>query len=358
MSIPNSVTTIGNSAFEGCTGLTSIAIPDNVETISSSTFEGCTSLASVSFGDRITAIGGSAFRKTAITEVLLPQTVTSVGGSAFADCDNIIKVYSLNTTPPVIYSSTFDSKVEAEATLHVQKGSLVHYWLDPVWKEFTNMADDVLCLQAIPDASYGDPEIDLAAYAPAGVELTYETSNDDVVRINGTKMQIVGAGTATVGALLADQGSQMEFMGQMRTFNVEQAPVTISVQAIEIQEGMPIPDFSFVADGLVYDDTIDDIAELPVAVCEATDDSAVGEYPITLEGGHDRNYAISTRPSVLKIIKKNGSIETVVADSESDIEVFDLSGVPVYKGPKKDAHLTKGIYIIRQGHIATKIFVK
>ena len=59
--IPDSVTSICDNAFEGCTGLTSVTIPDSVTSIGSSAFSGCTGLTSVTIGNGVTSIGSSAF---------------------------------------------------------------------------------------------------------------------------------------------------------------------------------------------------------------------------------------------------------------------------------------------------------
>ena len=56
-----SVTSIGDHAFDGCTGLTSVTIPDSVTSIGNGTFYGCTGLTSVTIGDSVTYIGGYAF---------------------------------------------------------------------------------------------------------------------------------------------------------------------------------------------------------------------------------------------------------------------------------------------------------
>ena len=59
--IPNSVTSIGESAFEDCTKLTNINIPDSVRSIGDFAFCGCTNLASISIPDSVTDIGEYAF---------------------------------------------------------------------------------------------------------------------------------------------------------------------------------------------------------------------------------------------------------------------------------------------------------
>jgi hypothetical protein len=57
----NPVTSIGESAFLDCSGLTSITIPDRVSSIGGAAFESCTSLTSITIPDRVTSIGESAF---------------------------------------------------------------------------------------------------------------------------------------------------------------------------------------------------------------------------------------------------------------------------------------------------------
>ena len=66
VTIPDSVTSIGNSAFYGCSGLTSVTIPDSVTSIGDSAFYGCSGLTSVTIPDSVTSIGNSAFSLGAV----------------------------------------------------------------------------------------------------------------------------------------------------------------------------------------------------------------------------------------------------------------------------------------------------
>ena len=80
-----SVTSIGNSAFWGCSGLTSIYIPNSVTSIGNGAFNGCYSLVSVTIPNFVTSIGEQAFLNcSSLSSISIPNSVTSVGGSAFA----------------------------------------------------------------------------------------------------------------------------------------------------------------------------------------------------------------------------------------------------------------------------------
>ena len=95
ITIPNSVTSIGEGAFKGCSGLTSITIPNSVTSIGNYAFSGCTGLTSVTIPDSVTSIGGSAFSDcTGLTSITIPNSVTTIGNYAFSSCDSLIEVYN------------------------------------------------------------------------------------------------------------------------------------------------------------------------------------------------------------------------------------------------------------------------
>ena len=82
--IPNSVTSIGGSAFIGCYDFTSVTIPNSVTSIGGSAFEGCSGLTSVTIGNSVTSIGSEAFYGcSGLTSISIPNSVTSIGKKAF-----------------------------------------------------------------------------------------------------------------------------------------------------------------------------------------------------------------------------------------------------------------------------------
>ena len=92
--IPNSVTTIGEGAFNGCHFLTSIKIPNSVTTIGEGAFNGCYSLTSINIPNSVTTIGKLAFNGCySLTNINIPNSVTTIENRVFIDC-----IYNHRTT--------------------------------------------------------------------------------------------------------------------------------------------------------------------------------------------------------------------------------------------------------------------
>ena len=91
--IPNSVTRIGDCAFDGCSYLTSVTIPSSVITIGELAFGGCTGLTSITIPNSVTTISRSTFSGCKwLASVTIPNSVTSIGNNAFWNCTRLKKV--------------------------------------------------------------------------------------------------------------------------------------------------------------------------------------------------------------------------------------------------------------------------
>ena len=90
MTIPNSVTSIGDYAFYNCSSLTSVTIPNSVTSIGSYAFSGCSGLTSITIPNSVTRIGNHAFRGcSGLTSLTIPNSVTSIGDRAFYGCSGL-----------------------------------------------------------------------------------------------------------------------------------------------------------------------------------------------------------------------------------------------------------------------------
>lgn len=93
ITIPNSITKIGNGAFYGCTGLTDVNIPNSITEIGSNAFYYCTNLKDINIPDSVSEIGSYAFSDcTGLTDINIPDSVTKIGTSAFNRCTNLTNI--------------------------------------------------------------------------------------------------------------------------------------------------------------------------------------------------------------------------------------------------------------------------
>lgn len=99
--IPNSVTGIGKSAFSYCTGLTSITIPNSVTSIGEEAFRSCTGLTSVTIPNSVTSIGSYAFLGCGMTSLIIPNSVASIGDYAFRNCRGLTSVIIGNSVTTI-----------------------------------------------------------------------------------------------------------------------------------------------------------------------------------------------------------------------------------------------------------------
>ena len=93
VTIGNGVTEIGRYAFKDCTGLTNVTINNGVTSIGSATFENCTSLTNVTIPDSVTYMGSHIFKDcTSLTSVTIPDSVTEIAWYAFYGCTGLESV--------------------------------------------------------------------------------------------------------------------------------------------------------------------------------------------------------------------------------------------------------------------------
>ena len=150
LTLPNSVKIIGDGAFAYCSGLGKITVEsgnsrydsrDNcnsiIETETNTLIAGCKNSI---IPNSITSIGNSAFYYCSeLTELILPDSVTSIGNGAFGGCSGLVKITSLAKIPPVCDSEVFDGVNKTNCELIVPEGSVAAYTRAEGWNEFSNI---------------------------------------------------------------------------------------------------------------------------------------------------------------------------------------------------------------------------
>ncbi|UKK66748.1 leucine-rich repeat domain-containing protein [Prevotella communis] len=146
VTIGSGVTSIGESAFEDCYKLTSVIIPNSVTSIGDKAFQYCYGLTSVTIPNSVTSIGNDAFyRCFGLTSITIPNSVTSIGNYAFDGVD-LTTVVSLIENPFVIEGksssySAFNVNTFNNATLYVPVGTIDKYKATNGWKDFAYIVE-------------------------------------------------------------------------------------------------------------------------------------------------------------------------------------------------------------------------
>ena len=161
VTIPNSVTSI-SGVFAGCIGLTSVTIPNSVTSIGYGVFYGCSSLTSVTIPNSVTSIGERAFENcSGLTSVTIGNSVTSIGGYAFYGCNGLTSIISNAVVPPVIGNYVFPNPNNCNVT--VPCGSLLFYMVSSWYNYFPYRITEGLSFDlsvAANDDSFGSVSVE------------------------------------------------------------------------------------------------------------------------------------------------------------------------------------------------------
>ena len=205
LTIPNSVTTLREYTFEGCSSLTSVNIPNKATYIDRGTFSGCSSLKSITIPNSITGINSYAFNGcSSLTSVTIPYRVSGFDHCAFTGCSGLTDFYCYAEKVPfteVFQGGVFDNSI-GNATLHVPAGSIEAYRTVAPWsdfKEIVGFTGSVKLSKSKAAVEKGKTMTLKATVTLPEKSVTWESSNTKVATVTSTgKVKGVKAGTATI----------------------------------------------------------------------------------------------------------------------------------------------------------------
>lgn len=145
INIKDGTLVINNSVFSNCSNLTSITLPNSLTKVGDYAFYRCSGLTSIDIPNNVTSIGMYAFQNCiGLTCIDIPNNVTSIGADAFWGCSGLTTIVSEIEKPfeigtNVFYSSNKD--IYSTATLIVPSGKKTAYQMTEGWKMFTNIVE-------------------------------------------------------------------------------------------------------------------------------------------------------------------------------------------------------------------------
>lgn len=211
VTLPSSVTSIGDYAFDSCEKLEYVVM-QGVQTIGHWAFRNCYVLENLTFGQELTTIGNYCFDKNLkMTRVVLPASTTLIGGYAFEGNPQITEVYSYCANPPEIKKgyldgeeiyTIFDDTDYSGRTLYVPVGSMNAYKSQLGWNYFPEIKE--FDPAGVVNVSADKATISVVSSGKGEITITANTKCDvKVVSINGSlvKDETVKEGVTVLGGL-------------------------------------------------------------------------------------------------------------------------------------------------------------
>ncbi|MBR5942114.1 MAG: leucine-rich repeat protein, partial [Clostridia bacterium] len=408
VTIPASVTSIGGSAFSGCTGLTSITvapgnsiyhgygnciietetkalivgckssvIPDDgsVTSIGGSAFSGCTGLTSITIPYTVTSIGYGAFAEcSGMTSVTIPNSVTSIGDRAFYDCTGLTSVVITKSVVDIGINAFHyykdNSFVPIDAKFTIYENTYAHQYVKSNNINYELIKLDYIVITHLPNnLSF----VEAKPLDVTGGVITAYYDNDTSEEIEMTADMVSGFDNRRVGI----QTLTVAYEGQTATFDVEIIAKTLTdmritslpnkTRYIEYKGGLDLSGGKYT---LYYDNDTTETLNITADMVSGFDITSIGRQTLTVTYGDFTDMfevevvpksishiAVTTLPNktsyseAKETFDATGGVVTVYYDNDMT-EVVDL-GDEMVMGFNNRISGTQTLTVVYQGHMTT-----
>ena len=220
ITIPEGVTRIGDSynsfigAFSTCTGLTSVSLPNTLTFIGNGTFTKCTGLTEITIPNGVTTIGCDAFGYcSGLTGITIPSSVTFIDLNAFRYCDGLTHITFEGSVPPALGQNALDS-TDRTFPIYVPCGAVDAYKA-AYNTSYIDYADRIVCADAVGYLTFNitsSGQIKWSSNGGSLLTIQYKLNDGQWINITSTSGQ-------PVPTISVSQGDVVMFKGNNQTYS-------------------------------------------------------------------------------------------------------------------------------------------
>lgn len=263
--------------------LSSVKLPQSLKTIGEMAFDGCSNLKEIEIPNGIETIGRTAFRNCALTSLVIPESVKSIADYAFNNCKHLMEVFFVgNKAPKGIVGTSFDY-CHSALTLYVPN------------KEAYGNAYNMVQYVSFPTNTYTytgmAPKLEWQNNLK-GYTATLEEASalDKSVGIHSTNVKVRYSNGVDITVDIPYE------------YTITPAPLSLTVNNATREYGNPNPEFSSVITGFVEGENAENQNMTVDYTCDADGQSNVGNYRI-LASVNAPNYEVTYHYGTLAVTK-------------------------------------------------------
>ena len=275
-----------------------------------------------------------------LSKVVLPASLTKIGREAMRNCAGLQEIRVVSKDVPVLAGADVFTGVSIyTCKLYVPAGTKSKYTQQAQWKGFKGSDYDNI-------VEYGSSvkvRNTIRKYGEENPKFVYSVSGDPihgdpVLTCEATKTSPAGKYPVQISmGSISDENVDL-YDGYLI---VQKVDATATVENATREQGQPNPEFSLVFDGLVNNETIPVWKVEPVFTCEATEDSPVGEYPITVTAEAE-SYKLTFVAGVLTVTESTTGVRQIEnGELRMENSFYNLAGQRVEQ-PSKGLYIRNG----------------